>query len=67
MSAIKNIMSNKEKANNIMNIIKKTNTTTIIDKIPAQNRIRSKVSDMLDLSELSHIEAQIEEHSKRHK
>ena len=65
--SVKSIKNNQKKSNDIHDIIKKQNVKNILEKIPSQVRIKKRVSDALDLSELSYIEAQIDDHPKRHK
>ena len=65
--AINHIKENKDQSADILKVIQYQNVKTIVDKIPQQQRIRSKVSDALDLSDLSHIETKQEDQPKKHK
>ena len=63
--AIDHIKKNKAKSANILSIIQHQNVKSIVERIPEQLRIRSKVSDSLDLGELSHIETKLEDQPKK--
>ncbi|OMJ79899.1 hypothetical protein SteCoe_19986 [Stentor coeruleus] len=63
----KSLKDDMEKSNSIKSFILKQTITKIVEKIPQTNRIKSKVSELNDFSELSHIEPITEEHLRRHK
>lgn len=61
------VRNDLERSNTIKNFIRKQTMRNIVDKIPNNNRIKSKVSDLVDFGELSYVDPPPEEHGRKHK